>query len=85
MQLNCTSDLTPRLRLTAGLRIIVDGKGVLTAMMDDDNAKKKFQVRVENLARFCPNKEGHILCLLERVGDGPIIIYMIYLAAHLQK
>ena len=55
---------------------MVDGKGVLTAMMDDDNAKKKFQVRVKNLARFCPNKEGHILCLLERVGDGPIIIYL---------
>ena len=61
---------------------MVGGKGVLMAMMVDDNAE---EVRRKNLARFCPNKEGRILFLLDCVGDGPIIIYMIYLAAHLQK
>ena len=64
-----------------------DGKGVLTAMMVDDNPEEKFhmQRRRKHLAIFCPNKEGRILCLLDCVEDGPIIMCMIYLAAHLQK
>ena len=66
---------------------MVDGKGVLTAIMVDDNAEEKYfmQSRRKHLAIFCPNKEGRILCLLDCVEDGPIIMCMIYLAAHLHK
>ena len=57
---------------------MVDGKGVLTAIMVDDNAEEKYfmQSRRKHLAIFCPNKEGRILCLLDCVEDGPIIIYL---------
>ena len=64
----------------AGSRVenMVDGKGALTAMMVDDNAEEKYfmQSRRKHLAIFCPNKEGRILCLLDCVEDGPIIIYL---------